>query len=104
MSLYIRKKLKLQVEVGRARGGESLKGSRHVQRKRKKKAKRKINKKLVFIPHFYSSNEIAIFERQNNIFILESYSYVLIKRAKSLFNIFLCKRGVLIGVVLVSYN
>jgi hypothetical protein len=61
------------VEVGRGRGGESLKGSRHLQRKRKKKAKRKIKKKW-FSSLIFSSNEIAIFERQNNIFILESYS------------------------------
>jgi hypothetical protein len=68
----------------------------------KKKAKGKIKK--IGFPYFYSSNEIAIFERQNSISMLESYSYILIKRAKSLFNIFLCKKGVLIGVVLVSYN
>jgi hypothetical protein len=40
------------VEEGRGRGGESLKGSRHLQRKRKKKAKRKIKKKFGFHPSF----------------------------------------------------
>jgi hypothetical protein len=43
----------------------------------------------------------AILESQNNMFMFESYSYISVKRARSLFNKYLCKRGVLIGVVLV---
>jgi len=66
----------------------------------KPKGKHK-KKKSAFIPHFYRSKRRAILGSQNNIFMLESYYYISVKRAKSLFNKSLCKKGVLIGVVLV---
>jgi len=50
-----------------------------------------------FNHHFYSSKVRAILKGQNSISKLKSYSYMLVKRAKSLFNIFLCKREVLKG-------
>jgi len=41
LSLYIRKKLELQVEVGRGGGGKSFKDSRHLQGERKKESQKK---------------------------------------------------------------
>jgi hypothetical protein len=57
-----------------------------------------------FISYFYSSKRRAILKNQNDIYMLESYSYILVKSVKNLFNIFLYKKNILIGVVLISYN
>ena len=59
---------------------------------------------FAFISYFYSSKRRAILKNQNDIYMLESYSYILVKSVKNLFNIFLYKKNILIGVVLISYN
>jgi hypothetical protein len=77
------------VEVGRGGGGKSPKGSRHLQGKRKQESQKE-NKFWFSSLIFIALKGRALLERQI--------------RVKTLFNIFLCKREVLIGIVLVSYN
>ena len=77
LSLYIRKKLELQVEVGRGGGGKSPKGSRHLQGKRKKESQKKKKNNwfssLMFIApreKLYLRDKITFFFLLRELFLL----------------------------------
>jgi len=59
--------------------------------KTKKRVRRKATRKekqiLAFISYFYSFEGTAVLESQNNIYKLESYSYLLAKKLKNRLNL-----------------
>jgi hypothetical protein len=75
----------------RGGGGKSPKGSRHLQGKRKKESQKE--KKKLFSSLMFIAPRGEQYLRYKIAFVYwESYSYILIKIVKSLFNIFLCKK------------